>query len=90
MKEIIPTELIERKILVIRGEKVMLDVDLAGLYGVETKRLNEQVRRNIERFPADFMFQLTATEKAEVVANCDHLHHWSRRKNGLSDLGGKR
>src|SRR3989338_7912570 len=64
---------IESKILLIRGQKVMLDADLAELYGVETKRLNEQVRRNAERFPADFMFQLTAEEKAEVVANCDHL-----------------
>ena len=51
----------------------MLDADLAELYGVTTKRLNEQVKRNANRFPTDFMFQLTATEKAEVVANCDHL-----------------
>lgn len=73
MKEIIPVEVIERKILLIRGEKVMLDADLAALYGVTTKRLNEQVKRNRERFPNDFMFQLTEEEKAEVVANCDHL-----------------
>ncbi len=64
---------IERRILVIRGQKVMIDADLAELYGVPTKRLNEQVKRNAERFPADFMFRLTAAEKAEVVANCDHL-----------------
>jgi len=51
----------------------MLDADLARLYGVTTKRLNEQVKRNRDRFPEDFMFRLTATEKAEVVANCDHL-----------------
>ena len=51
----------------------MLDRDLADLYGVETKRLNEQVKRNIHRFPADFMFQLSTKEKEEVVANCDHL-----------------
>jgi len=51
----------------------MLDADLAELYDVPTKRLNEQVKRNIERFPSDFMFQLTADEKTEVVANCDHL-----------------
>jgi len=51
----------------------MLDADLARLYGVSTKRLNEQVRRNRDRFPGDFMFQLTANEKGEVVANCDHL-----------------
>jgi len=66
-------ERIERLILVIRGQRVMLDADLARLYGVSTKRLNEQVKRNRERFPARFMFQLTAEEKAEVVANCDHL-----------------
>lgn len=48
-------------------------LDLAGLYGVTTKRLNQQVRRNIERFPEDFMFELHPAEKAEVVANCIHL-----------------
>ena len=70
---IIPAERIEHSILVIRGEKVMLDADLAALYGVTTKRLNEQVKRNHGRFPQDFMFQLSARERAEVVANCDHL-----------------
>lgn len=64
---------IEGRIQVVRGLRVMVDVDLAALYGVPTKRLNEQVKRNRERFPADFLFQLTAAEKAEVVANCDHL-----------------
>ncbi len=64
---------IEGRIQVIRGLRVMVDVDLAALYGVETKRLNEQVKRNRERFPSDFLFQLTAAEKAEVVTNCDHL-----------------
>jgi len=73
MKALIPVEMIEKKILMIRGEKVMLDADLSELYGVTTKRLNEQVKRNRERFPDDFMFQLTEEEKAEVVANCDHL-----------------
>jgi hypothetical protein len=73
MEELIPQEVIERRIFVIRGQKVMLDRDLAGLYGVPTKRLNEQVKRNIKRFPEDFMFQLTSAEKEEVVANCDHL-----------------
>jgi len=52
---------------------VMLDADVARLYGVTTKRLNEQVKRNRTRFPEDFMFQLNRQEKAEVVANCDHL-----------------
>jgi hypothetical protein len=59
---LIPVERIERAILSIRGEKVMLDSDLAQLYGVETRRLNEQVRRNPERFPPDFVFQLTSEE----------------------------
>ncbi len=69
----VPVLRIESRILLVRGQKVMVDADLAALYGVPTKRLNEQVKRNAERFPADFMFQLTAEEKAEVVANCDHL-----------------
>lgn len=58
----VSTELIERQILILRGQKVLLDVHLAVLYGVSTKRLNEQVRRNQSRFPADFMFQLTLDE----------------------------
>ena len=57
----------------IRGQKVMLDSDLAEIYGVKTSRLNEQVKRNKGRFPVDFMFQLTTDEKQEVIANCDHL-----------------
>ena len=70
---IIPDELIMSKILLIRNQKVMIDRDLAELYGVTTKRLNEQVKRNINRFPSNFMFQLTEIEKEYVVANCDHL-----------------
>jgi phage regulator Rha-like protein len=61
-QQLIPVEAIERRIFLIRSQKVMLDSDLAELYGVPTRRLNEQVRRNITRFPADFMFQLTAEE----------------------------
>ena len=53
---------VERKIYLVRGHRVMFDSDLAALYGVSTKRLNEQVKRNIERFPPDFMFQLNAKE----------------------------
>lgn len=68
-----PNPSLETLILTLRQQKVILDADLAGLYGVPTKRLNEQVKRNAERFPADFMFQLSAAEKSEVVANCDHL-----------------
>ena len=63
---LIPVESIERSILLIRHHKVMLDSDLAELYGVTTKRLNEQVKRNRARFPEDFMFQLTASE-AEIL-----------------------
>jgi hypothetical protein len=58
----------------VRGIKVMLDRDLAEFFGVQTKRLNEQVKRNKGRFPADFVFQLTEAEKEKVVANCDHLN----------------
>ena len=72
-KAIVKVGSIQQRILLIRGVKVMIDADLAEAYGVPTRRLNEQVRRNQGRFPDDFMFQLTAEEKAEVVANCDHL-----------------
>ena len=58
----VPLERIERRILVMGGQKVLLDTDLAELYGVTTKRFNEQVRRNSARFPADFMFRLTAQQ----------------------------
>lgn len=66
---------IQKKILTIRGEQVMIDRDLAEFYGVQTKRLNEQVKRNVERFPESFCFQLSDNEKSELVANCDHLEH---------------
>jgi hypothetical protein len=65
---------VEPLILTLRGQRVILDADLAEIYGVETKRLNEQVKRNSGRFPEDFMFRLSDDEKTEVVANCDHLH----------------
>lgn len=61
-ESLIPIERIEQKIYVIRGERVMLDSDLAEIYGVETKMFNRAVKRNINRFPEDFMFQLTAEE----------------------------
>ena len=73
MADLISTEAITNKIFVIRGKKVMLDRDLAQLYEVTTKRLNEQVKRNAKRFPEDFMLQLTKTEKDELVANCDRF-----------------
>ncbi|MEK6527375.1 MAG: ORF6N domain-containing protein [Nitrospirota bacterium] len=62
MKELIPVEIIERKIYIIRGHKVMLDRDLAEMYVVETRVLNQAVRRNIDRFPDDFMFSLSREE----------------------------
>jgi hypothetical protein len=64
---------IEGRIQVLRGLRVMIDADLASLYGVPTKALNQAVKRNANRFPTDFMFQLDAAEKLGVVTNCDHL-----------------
>ncbi|MDR1679592.1 MAG: ORF6N domain-containing protein [Prevotellaceae bacterium] len=64
---------IKNLIYEIRGQKVMLDFDLAEMYEVETRRLKEQVRRNIDRFPSDFMFQLAKSEWHELIANCDNL-----------------
>lgn len=65
---LVPPDRIERSILLIRGYKVMLDADLAKVYGVTTKRLNEQVKRNRNRFPEDFMFQLTTKEWADLTS----------------------
>ncbi len=64
---------IEKLIITVRGEQVLIDQDIARLYGVTTKRLNEQAKRNIARFPSSFRFELTKEEMNEVVANCDHL-----------------
>jgi hypothetical protein len=64
-RESIRLERVERRILLLRGHRVMLDVDLAQLYGVPTKRLNEQVKRNLDRFPSDFMFRLSLAEVEE-------------------------
>ena len=71
-KSVIPVELISKKIYLIRKKKVLLDLDLADFFGVEPRRLNEQVKRNIERFPGDFMFQLTQEE-------FENLNHWKKR-----------
>jgi ORF6N domain len=78
-KEVVPIERIPRAILVIRGEKVILDSDLAARYGVTTGNLNEAVKRNAERFPADFMFQLDAEEVANL-----------KFQFGISGWGGRR
>lgn len=64
---------VDNRILAVRGHRVMMDADLAEVYGVTTRRLNEQVKRNVGRFPEDFLFRLTMEEKTEVVAKCDHL-----------------
>ena len=88
--KIVLVDRIEPLIQTIRGQNVILDHDLAALYGVPTKRLNEQVRRNRERFPDDFLFQLTAEEKAEVVANCDRLarlKYSSSQPNAFTEHG---
>jgi hypothetical protein len=74
--DLIPAEQIEQAILLLRGQKVMLDSDLAAMYGVEVKQLKRAVKRNLDRFPADFMFQLTADE-----ASC------SRRQIGTLKRG---
>ena len=71
--ELITAQIIERKIFTFQGKQVMVDKDLAELYQVEVKRLNEQVKRNIERFPSHFRFQLSDNEKDELVANCDRF-----------------
>lgn len=76
---IVPNEIILNKIFLFRDEKVMLDKDLAELYQIETRRLNEQVKRNIERFPEDFMFQLNAEEAKALIS-----------QNATSKRGGTR
>lgn len=68
MKALIPVEMIERKILLIRGHKIMLSSHLAELYGVETRALNQAVKRNSDRFPEDFMFQINESEAEQLVS----------------------
>ena len=76
----LPDEVMMNKIYVIRGHKVMLDEDLAKLYGVETRRLNEQVKRNIERFPEDFMFVLNEQEFTDLMSHSATSSWGGRRK----------
>ena len=86
----IPIERIEQAILLIRGQKVMLDADLAVLYEVPTKALNQAVKRNERRFPPDFMFRLTKKEKGELVTNCDRferLKHSSALPRAFTEQG---
>jgi ORF6N domain len=70
---LVATDRVRRAILTIRGKKVMIDADLAELYGVETRVLNQAVRRNRDRFPDEFMFRLSGGEKQAVITKCDHL-----------------
>jgi hypothetical protein len=80
MKSLVPIEVIEKKILLIGGQKVMLDSDLAALYGVTTKRLNEQVRRNLKRFPTDFMYQLSREEFESLRSHFATSSSWGGRR----------
>ena len=80
MKALIPLEVIEQRILLVRGQKVMLDADLAALYGVETKQLVRAVKRNILRFPEDFMFQLSNDEFENLRYHLGTSSHWGGRR----------
>jgi hypothetical protein len=77
---LVPVGRIERSILLLRGHKVMLDKDLAALYGVETKVLVQAVKRNIDRFPSDFMFQLTKEEFDDLRSHCGTSGAWGGRR----------
>jgi len=79
VKELVPYVAIENRIFLIRGQKVMLDIDLAELYQVKLKRLNEQVKRNITRFPADFMFQLSKSEHEKLRSHYATAKYSMRR-----------
>ena len=81
MSELVSHEMIENRIFLIRGRKVMIDRDLAELYGVETKYLNRQIRVNIDRFPNEFMFRLTIDERDELVQIC---HRFETMKHSSS------
>jgi hypothetical protein len=87
---LIPAERVEHAILLIRGHKVLLDEDLAALYGVATKRLNEQVKRNVERFPPDFMFQLTFEETHHLRSQNATSRSWGGSRRGRPPLGARR
>jgi hypothetical protein len=88
MPNTISTDIIASKILEIRGKKVMLDRELAKLYGVSTKVLNQAVKRNINRFPDDFMFKLTGVEKEKVVTICDYLENRNLRSQIVTSSWG--
>ena len=88
--EMLTEKIIENRIFTIRGQKVMIDKDLAELYEVPTSRLNEAVKRNQKRFPEDFMFKLTKDELKELIANCDRfasLKHSPTTPNAFTEQG---
>lgn len=82
--DLLPLETITQRILLLRGQKVLLDADLAALYGVETRRLNEQVRRNLKRFPADFIFEVTVDEFTNLKSHFAISSWGGRRKLPLA------
>lgn len=86
----LPAEVLEKKILLLRGHKVMLDADLAGLYGVETKTLNRAVKRNIKRFPIDFMFQLSSEENEALRCQIGTSNKVSQNGTSKEARGGRR
>ncbi|MBI4578869.1 MAG: ORF6N domain-containing protein [Planctomycetes bacterium] len=88
-RSIIPAERIDRSIVLIRGQKVMLDADLARLYGVETKALVRATKRNIDRFPSDFMFQLTTAEFTDLRSQIGTSKNL-KSQSGTSSRGGRR
>jgi hypothetical protein len=90
MTSIVPIEVVTEKIFEIRGLKVMMDADLADLYRVPTKALNQAVKRNPARFPDDFMFQLSLSERDQLVTNCDRLaklKHSSSMPHAFTESG---
>ena len=88
--EAVITTPVESRIMSVRGNQIMIDRDLADLYGVETRVLNQAVKRNMERFPERFRFQLTKEEMAELVTNCDRfnsLKHSTVRSYAFTEQG---
>ncbi len=85
-KGLVPIEFIQSKIIVLRDEKVMIDRDLAELYSVETKQLKRAVRRNLDRFPADFMFELTREESNSLRSQFGTLERGTHNARRASDF----
>lgn len=87
---IVGYEVVEERIVIFRDERLIIDSDVAELYGVETKRVNEAVSRNMDKFPAGYLIELTAKEKNELVANCDRfkrLKHSTTKIKGFTEKG---